>query len=194
MEGPEQSYAVIGQANQANELQVISQYANCGWLKVTTPSQLTGWLLNDSSAISLLKACEAIPAGTFRPVTGVIKAFGSVGEGELTIDNGLSNDAVIILSYASSPAESLTAAFVRSGEKYVLSGIPDGEYIVFFAVGSEWNGKEFTEDKRVERFEETFNFVTSSTEYTIWDITLHPIPGGTGTTEEVPPEDFPSIN
>src|SRR5215216_4196485 len=98
--------------------------------------QITGWIVNDGSVIALNKPCEAIHAGTFRPSTGMIKSLSFSGEGELIADNGQSNDGVIILTNSAATAESITAFCLWAGEKFSLTGIPDGDYLIFFALGS----------------------------------------------------------
>lgn len=195
MDGPGENYPVTGQVIQAEEVRVMGQYASCQWLKVTTPAQMTGWITGDSSALHLQVPCDAIPQGTFRPTSGNLKIPASSGEGRLTVENGTSSDGVVALAPSINPSEAIMAAYVRSGETYELVGIPDGVYVLFFATGSEWNGDEgrFTMDAQFQRFDDTFEYTTTSLNYTIWEITLHPVSGGTARTDEVPPDQFPTI-
>lgn len=74
-------------------------------------------------------------------------------------------------------------------------GIPDGEYYVYFSTGADWDAVDyrFTSDAAYQKFEDTFAYETNSQKYTVWTITLHPVEGGTGGTEPVSPDEFPSL-
>ncbi|MDH7475831.1 MAG: hypothetical protein QHJ74_17870, partial [Anaerolineae bacterium] len=71
--------------------------------------------------------------------------------------------------------------------------IPDGGYKLFFALGEDWDDAtgRFTRRVRYSVFEDTFSYVTTLTTATIWQVTLHPVVGGTAATEEVDPGEFP---
>lgn len=196
LEGPGLEFAIIGQVSQAEELRVIGQYDNCQWLKVVTHSELTGWVTRDSSAISILMACDSLPSGTFRPLTGNLKTPVILGNGELSIENGSQVDGVVAIADSIKPGIAIAAAFIRFGEKLRIVGIPDGVYIVLFATGSGWLDKDqlFENGLQVKQFEGTFDFTTTAQHYTTWEISLQPVLGGEGRTDVVSPDKFPLIN
>ncbi|MGH3836839.1 MAG: hypothetical protein ACRDSF_14250, partial [Pseudonocardiaceae bacterium] len=57
-----------------------------------------------------------------------VRAGSLTGRGELTIDNGGDQDAVVSLAMNKSPAFSV---YVRNGSKYTVKGIRDGTYEIF---------------------------------------------------------------
>jgi hypothetical protein len=69
---------------------------------------------------------------------------------------------------------------------------------VYYSLGVDWDHKAraFTRSCTFERFDDTFKFTTTETATQIkwveWTITLQPVRGGTATTSEVHPNDFPA--
>lgn len=191
-EGPGTEYAMQGRMSTNEELDVIGQYRNCAWLKVVSRKQaVRGWIPADPQALALQKSCADIPAGTFRPLTGVIKPNPQAsGKGELTVENGTAKDGVVILTRNETP---VTAAYIRTGESIMLTGIEDGIYILYFSTGSDWAGEAFLTAPSHKRFEDTFPFTTDATTYTTWRVTLHGVVGGTAGADDVNPGDFPKI-
>lgn len=134
-----------------------------------------------------------LPNGTFL----VKKLIG--GLGKLTVKNGLDLDAVVILVSSMRVEIPLMAVYIRSNDSYTITGIRDGTYIVYFSVGENWgkDSKKFTARPRYERFENELQFETTetnySTYYTTYELTLHPVIGGTAETEYLNEEEFPTI-
>jgi len=171
---------------------LLGQFKNCSWVKVVNRRQtVTGWIPGGNRYVRLLAGCDALPFGTFRPFTGVVKPNSrSGGYGRLLVDNGTASDAAVILTLDELP---VMAVYIRSGEAYTMKGIRDGTYRLYFSTGSEWNGKQFTSNPSYKRFEDAFTFRTTSKTYTEWSATLHPVAGGTASVEEVDPDEFPEI-
>jgi hypothetical protein len=118
------------------------------------------------------------------------------GKGELTIDNGGEHDAVITMAMNGSPMYSV---YVRKGATYPVRGIQDGIYEIFFTTGTDWDSqnRDFTRDRALQRFDQTFNFTTTRTEtelrWTTGKITLNPVVGGNASTSSVDPKDYPAV-
>jgi hypothetical protein len=130
-----------------------------------------------------------------RPSNGQFVRQGSrTGRGELTIDNGAGQDAVITLAVGKRPT---FAVYVRKGAKHTVTGIQDGTYHVFFTSGTGWDRKTraFSRNCSFDRFDESMKFETTQTatqtEWSTWTITLQPVAGGNAPTSEVDPDDFP---
>ena len=130
-----------------------------------------------------------------RPSNGQFVRQGSrTGRGELTIDNGAGQDAVITLAVGKRPT---FAVYVRKGAKHTVTGIQDGTYHVFFTSGTDWDRKTraFSRNCSFDRFDESMEFATTQTatqtEWSTWTITLQPVAGGNAPTSEVDPDDFP---
>lgn len=191
-EGPGTNYPQQGQFNKNEELDIIGQFEDCTWLKVSSRRQaLTGWVSGDARYVQLQTNCGNIPLGTFRPLTGIIKPNQrGGGYGEFTVDNGTARDGVVILTFNDTV---VMVVYIRSSDSFVMQGIRDGNYYLYFSTGSEWNGREFTVDASRQKFEDAFQFTTGATTYTTWSITLHGVVGGTTSAENVSESEFPDI-
>jgi hypothetical protein len=96
-----------------------------------------------------------------RPSNGQFVRQGSrTGRGELTIDNGAGQDAVITLAVGKRPT---FAVYVRKGAKHTVTGIQDGTYHVFFTSGTDWDRKTraFSRNCSFDRFDESMKFETT---------------------------------
>jgi hypothetical protein len=191
-EGPGTAYTPLGRLSKNEELDVVGQFENCSWLQVKSRLQpVAGWIAGGKQYINLQDPCERIPPGTFRPLTGLIKPNQpGGGYGQLTIDNGTDKDGVVILTLNKEPYR---AAYIRAGEAFTVNNIKDGTYTIYFSTGSDWNGKEFVASPRYQRFDEPLPFKTTSSTYSTWNVTLHPVAGGTATSENVSAGEFPDI-
>lgn len=190
-EGPGTEYPVVGQLNKAEELSVLGQFKNCSWLKVINQNEVTGWISGEHRYVELHPSCSDVLVGTFHPLTGIVKPnTREGGYGELSVSNGTPSDGIVILTLDDQP---VTAVYIRSGESYTMKGIRDGIYYLYFSTGSEWDGERFTLYPSYKRFEDAFEFTTTSTAYTIWSVTLHGVLGGTASAEEVNASEFPDI-
>ncbi len=130
-----------------------------------------------------------------RLATGtIIRASGARnGAGELTVGNELDLDGVAVLSQEGGGL--MVAVYILNHGSHTITGIPDGTYALYFALGEDWDAEQakFTRKQRLSRFEDLFSFTTTSTTYTGWSVTLHPVAGGTGSTESVPEGQFPDL-
>lgn len=185
-DGPEWNYIVVSNVAAEQTLQAIGEYGNCAWVQVRTPDQVVGWVPNDNAAIQLNKLCDAIPDGIFRPFTGLIRHTQGDGQGQLSISNSSGKDGVVVL--ATQDNQTVVSAYIRDGDPFRMTGIRDATYIIFFSAGSNWNGNQsrFTTNASNQRFDDALSFTTSGGSYTIWEVTLHAVAGGTASTSGVP--------
>lgn len=111
------------------------------------------------------------------------------GDGELKISNGTSYDALakLILDGAS-----VLTVYIKAGDTYTMKNISDGTYWLAFAQGTDWNATtlKFNRNAQVSAFDETFDFTTSDTQYSAWEVTLNPVTGGTAKSSNVDPAQF----
>jgi hypothetical protein len=189
-EGPGTNYASLGTLAQADTVEVLGQSDACAWLQVKTVDGLVGWISGRDEDVEQHLTCDTLPPGTFRPFTGVIIPSLGGGEGELTVENGTDSDSVVILILDEIP---VTSVYVRTGDSFTLQDIQDGIYHLYFSKGSGWNGKAFTQDASYQRFEDEFDFETSDTQYSSWEVTLYGVEGGTAATESLDPSQFPDL-
>ncbi len=127
-----------------------------------------------------------LPNGQF------IRAGNRTGMGELVIDNGGNHDGVITLARNKSAVYSV---YVQQGSKFTVKGIRDGIYEVFFTTGADWDSqaRNFTRERSLQRFDDTFDFTTTRTAATAWDITIFPVLGGNARTSVINPNEFPPV-
>ncbi|NYI03741.1 hypothetical protein [Allostreptomyces psammosilenae] len=130
---------------------------------------------------------------TRRLDNGTFVADGSRnGLGELTIDNGTSSDTVVTLARGDDAA---FAVYVRAESEFTVYSISDASYTIYYASGADWDSEteSFTRDCGFSRFEGEAAFETTSSTYTTYSITLHPVEDGNATTRPVDPEEFPDL-
>lgn len=119
------------------------------------------------------------------------------GSGELTIDNGNDIPSVAVLSGIHGVR--MLAVYLAAHTKFTITGIPDGTYYLYFTMGEDWDSKSARFTRRVSffRFDDSFAFETrpieGGEEYTVWNATLHPVPGGTADAPSVSEDDFPDL-
>jgi hypothetical protein len=130
-----------------------------------------------------------------RPSNGTfIRSGDRNGRGTFTIDNGGSDDALIALRKGK---KTFISVYVRHGKKYKVSGIPDGNYTIFFSGGAAWDAKAraFAEDCEFERYNDPIDYRTTTTatriQWQTWTIELDRLGTGPDPTSEVDPGDFP---
>ncbi len=131
-----------------------------------------------------------------RPANGAIltRSMAS-GEGELVIKNSRDQDALVALTGVNEPNNTLLAVYVRSNSATTVRNIADRTYDVYFTHGNDWDkfSNQFTENISRMKFREPLKFTTTSTQYTIWEITVHAVVGGTAAIDNVSPDDFPKF-
>jgi hypothetical protein len=113
------------------------------------------------------------------------------GFGELTIENGTSQDAIVKL-YDPRLGRSIRGVYVVRGESWTITDIPAGSYRVRFATGRDWDAdlRAWQRPTGFDEFQEVFDFTETVEHYTTWEITLQPIVGGTAKTIEIDPATF----
>jgi hypothetical protein len=203
--GPGVNYDVVGKTRQGDKVAVIGQASDCAWLMVSVPAGKEGWVSGGGSYVTLNAPCASIPAAAIPPpptprprrlATGaIISDSGRSSLGELTIENGLDSDAVVLLTtLAYAPVVSF---YVRGGDSFTVRGINEGRYALYFTSGEDWDGaqRRFTRDASYERFEDLLTFQTTpgmySTKYTTYKATLQGVVGGSARTLAVDPGKFP---
>jgi hypothetical protein len=133
--------------------------------------------------------------GTPRPATGTYLRSGDrSGNGQLTVQNGSTTDAVITLAVGSHARFSV---FIRHGATYKVTSINDGRYAVYYASGADWDSTSgsFARECAFDKFDKPMAFTTTPVaggiEYSTWSITLQPVIGGNASTSKVDPSNYP---
>ncbi len=152
-----------------------------------------------------------------RLATGTyIRRSVSGGLGKITIRNGYPRDVMACLTKwkkggkfiaLTSAGRSLLSVYIRSGQSFTISAIPNGTYRLYYALGRDWNRytRSFLSIDVRRRSKAKMSFGTSTrswdtpgyrhwaTQYVHYLIKLNPAGGGNMPVEEVRPEDFPEI-
>ena len=138
---------------------------------------------------AITKAMAAAPAcaGGERPRSSAELGGRARGAGgRLVVINGTTYDAVAVLVDADTD-EPRRAIYIRQGERGVMTRVPVGVYLLQFQLGDDWIAEEgrFCTVASTEHFEDPLEFDGSG-----WEVTLHPVVGGTAATEPIPPSAF----
>lgn len=106
------------------------------------------------------------------------------GDGELKISNGTNYDAVAKLIR---DGASVLTVYIKANSTYTIKNISDGTYWLAFAQGTDWDTttQKFNRNAQASAFDETFEFSTTDTQYSGWEVTLNPITGGTAKSSNV---------
>lgn len=165
---------------------------------VTSPEALTSYVQalrpGGSTRDPVVHDCSAeqVP----RPETGTeFVDFSEKGLGQLRIHNGTSHDAVALL-VRTTDGEPYRAVFVRSGDWAEVREIAQGTYRLRFQLGSDWlasarfchvhGTKEFVQPLSFQEIA----FPSGTVRYSIFQVTLHAVVGGTAPTRHIPASDF----
>jgi hypothetical protein len=122
----------------------------------------------------------------------MIKRGPGGGLGQLEIRNGGSSDAAVSLVTVGGSKPTVTV-YVRSNGSFTINGIGDGNYTGYVTTGDDWDqrARGFSRSCNFFRFADRFDFRTTSTQFTVWRISLTPQSGGTAQTKSVDPDSFP---
>lgn len=131
------------------------------------------------------------PSGT------ILKRFLYAGQGVLNVHNGTDRDALIKLRDVLSTSTSCSF-FVKHRESATLNSVPDGDYEVLFASGTDWDGEAFQSEESFSKFVSPMTFKTSvridgqyeRTTYSDNSLTLHTVPHGNARTKSVSKAEF----
>jgi ribosomal protein S27E len=131
---------------------------------------------------------RTLPNGT------IIRKTFLLGDGRLTVDNGLSTDAAAKLIDIENDT-CIVYFYIAAKSKFTLKGISDGEYRLLFCRGHDWDQKKglFTRDIAFFDFNKRLRFDTKTqvqdnrvyTEYSEVEITLHPVVRGNVATQQI---------
>ena len=133
----------------------------------------------------------------------VDRVRGNSARGALSVDNGLSADALIKIVEA---GRLVLSFYVRGGQKYEIANIPDGSYDMLYCTGYGWDPskKDFTRGKSARKHDSSLRFNTEKTIErrgdniitrligTSWTITLHKVINGNAKTHDINIDEFDS--
>ena len=116
---------------------------------------------------------------------------GTGGHGELTVENGSSEDATVKLCCDIASGHPLRWFFVQAHTSAFIKRIPQGSYKVVFAKGLNWMKPIFSWHPSYSEFEKTFEFSEpKGIQYKSITVTLQSVPLGNVRTREITREEF----
>jgi hypothetical protein len=123
---------------------------------------------------------------------GAVISRSTSGLGTLTVDNGSSSDTVINVVRRGAHRPSLSV-YSPARSKFTVGNIGDGNYDLFLASGSDWDGAQstFTHNCAYEKFDQPFPYTTAANTYTTWSVSLEEVIDGNATKSDVDPDSFP---
>jgi hypothetical protein len=179
---------------------------------VCSGSSATSWLSRETAANQVRAAAQALATadsahpykvGTSLPKAAkdpnrrlgngrFLKRTASSGAGKLKIKNGGGSDGVISV-VPSSAKQPTVVVYVRGKQSFTVRGVRDGTYRIYVSTGKDWDAKAktFSRNCSFDRFDDSFKFRTTSTSYTIWEITVQAVAGGNATATAVGADEFP---
>ena len=107
--------------------------------------------------------------------------------GQLIIQNGTGDDAEVKVVDNSTSKLVYDVHVPSSPQDYTITGIPDGTYTLAFWIGTSTNGygKKFTDPLLY-----TTTATDQGTQYTIYTVTLQPVPNGNAPTTGISSGEF----
>jgi len=133
---------------------------------------------------------NSLPTGT-----RIEEDLGTGGHGELTVENGTSEDAVARLSDVAND-ETSRWFFVQAHSSAKVPQIPEGTYRLTFTTGLNWDESEdaFSWHPSYSEFDRTFEFReqrdSERVQYHSISVTLHPVRFGNVRTKTITREEF----
>jgi hypothetical protein len=143
---------------------------------------------------AFLPAAAADPSR--RPGNGDLPGGQRGGNGQLTVDNRGTADAVIKLVTGSTAVRDL---FIAAGTSAKVTGIPDGTFDTYLTTGVDWDdtNHRFTRNCGFKKFDDPMHYTTTDngteTFYSTFTLTLDTLfaPGSAAPDRTVAPSAFP---
>ena len=181
--------------NKIQELQRQSKERAKGLDKLMRPFDfsLPPTQLKADTALKHLASDERLTSGSI--LTDRLTPLG--GKGKLSLDNGLTEDAFVKMI----SNDRLVASFyVRGGEKFTFTHVPDGVYRLIYCTGFGWEAarRDFERGRHAMRYDEALDFTTTRrtegnsiiTSTGVMTLTLHKVANGNARTSGIPLEEF----
>jgi hypothetical protein len=145
----------------------------------------------DLRAAAGVEALKKQPYPALRLKNGsVLSRKGGSGPGVLEIKNGNRREGVVKLRAGGKRM----SIYIGAKKSATISQIPNGNFEVYFASGTSWDGKRntFSRSCGFTRFEDKMKFTSGGGQYTRYTITLNAVAGGNAPSQEIDPDDFPT--
>ncbi len=121
---------------------------------------------------------------------------------EVTIHNGQKADVVVCLVEHDYPKRTIRNEYIRAGESFKLTSVPNGLYSLKWFYGNDWNPDTLYMGEIRGFFDNDAGFSKSDSPsdllkmeqndegFSIWKITLYPVKDGNMETQKIDPNEF----
>ncbi|WP_339812060.1 J domain-containing protein [uncultured Imperialibacter sp.] len=123
-------------------------------------------------------------------------------ENRVKIHNGQGTDVVVCLTQYNSPYRTIRNEYIRTGESFEMTSIPNGTYYLKSFFGNDWNPdtlfmgevRGFFETgagfSKSDNYSDLLNIEQNNYQYSIYEITLYPVVGGNMESEPINANEF----
>lgn len=212
--GPGTGYGVLAVLRAGDQVDVLGQVDNCGWLHVRRAGdpELLGWIAGSSAYVTLSVPCgdispvdapNAAPVSEPPPATPEPPATGTIildrrppgGAYELRAINHTANDGVATLVVPGT-TDPIIAFYVRRGEEWTVGGIPGSDYEFKFTTGDQWNSKvgRFAVAGKYWLAASPLEFGGQEANFRGYFITMHEVDDGNMGKQQIGPAQFPDLS
>lgn len=121
---------------------------------------------------------------------------------EVTIHNGQKADVVVCLVEHDYPKRTIRNEYIRAGESFKLTSVPNGLYSLKWFYGNNWNPDTLYVGEIKGFFDNDAGFSKSDSpsdllkmeqtdeQFSVWEITLYAVQNGNMETKEINPNEF----
>jgi curved DNA-binding protein CbpA len=121
---------------------------------------------------------------------------------EITIHNGQSTDAIVCLTEYESPNRTIRNEYIRAGESFKLTSVPNGLYSLKWFYGNNWNPDTlymegiqgfFDSDagfSKSDSYGDLIKMQQGADQYSVVEITLYAVQNGNMETKEINSNEF----
>jgi hypothetical protein len=122
---------------------------------------------------------------------------------QLEVKNGQSLDVIVCLTEYYGSKRTIRNEYIRAGESFTMTNIPNGTYYLKSFYGKDWNPDTLLYNARLKGFFDTSSGFSVSDEfndllkmeqneksYSIYSVTLYPVVGGNMESRNVTASDF----
>jgi curved DNA-binding protein CbpA len=122
---------------------------------------------------------------------------------QLEVKNGQSQDVIVCLTEYYGNKRTIRNEYIRAGESFVMTSIPNGTYFLKSFYGKNWNPDTLLYNGQLrgffdtesgfsvsDRFDDLINMQQTERTYSIFTVTLYPVVGGNMESRNITASDF----
>jgi len=122
---------------------------------------------------------------------------------QLEVKNGQSQDVIVCLTEYYENKRTIRNEYIRAGESFIMTSIPNGTYFLKSFYGKNWNPDTLLYDGQLKGFfdaesgfsvsdqsDDLINMEQTEKSYSIFTVTLYPVVGGNMASRSITASDF----